>query len=200
MERLPPGQRWAPNIPVLHHGDIPKIDLEKWRFTVSGLAKLLELDWQGFIGLPRKKLITDWHCVTTWSVMDIEWEGVPFKEIARLVEPKPWAGFVMVHCYGGYSTNLPLKALLADDVIFAIRLNGKDLTPEHGWPMRVVVPARYAWKSAKWVKGVEFMEIDRAGFWEKRGYHNDGDPWEEERYSLQDARRKPRLVGGVKAS
>ncbi|MEE9590966.1 MAG: sulfite oxidase-like oxidoreductase [Thermodesulfobacteriota bacterium] len=183
MERLPPGQRWVPNIPVLHHGDVPKIDLEKWRFTVSGLAKPLELDWQGFIGLPRKKLITDWHCVTTWSVMDIEWEGVPFKEIVRLAKPKPKAGFVMVHCYGGYSTNLPLKALLADDVIFAIRLNGKDLMPEHGWPMRVVVPARYAWKSAKWVKGVEFMEIDRPGFWENRGYHNDGDPWEEERYS-----------------
>ncbi len=184
MDRLPPGQRWVVDVPVLHHGDVPHIDTRDWRLALRGLVENpVEIGWEEFISLPKTKVVRDWHCVTRWSVMDVEWEGVPFSEVAALASPLKEARFVMIHCYGGYSTNLPLSVVLSDDVLFALRMNGSPLTPEHGSPVRLVVPSRYAWKSAKWVSGVEFMAHDRPGFWEKRGYHNDGDPWLEQRFS-----------------
>lgn len=184
MDRLPPGQKWVQSLPVLHHGEAPRVVLKEWSFFTRGLVRNpLNLSWEEFLRLPRTRVTADFHCVTRWSVMDVEWEGVLFKDIAGLSVPEREARFVMVHSLGGFSANLPLEAAMSDDVVFATRMNGEPLSSAHGWPVRLVVPSRYAWKSAKWVAGVEFMACDRPGFWESRGYHNDGDPWEEQRYS-----------------
>ncbi len=184
MDRLPPGQRWVQKLPVLHHGEVPRVDLREWSFFTKGLVRNpLEFRWEEFLRLPKTRVTADFHCVTGWSVMDVEWEGVLFKDIAALTVPEREARFVMVHSYGGFSTNLPLEVAMRDDAVFATKMYGEPLASAHGWPLRLVVPARYAWKSAKWVAGVEFMASDRPGFWESRGYHNDGDPWEEQRYS-----------------
>ena len=143
----------------------------------------LTLDWQQFMGLPKITLDAEFHCVTQWSRLQNTWEGVAFTEVIKLVRPRPEARFVMVHSYGGYTTNLSLAALTEADVLFAHRHDGQPLPPDHGGPLRLVVPKRYGWKSAKWVRGLEFMEQDRPGFWEERGYHMEGDPWKEERFS-----------------
>ncbi|MEE9198374.1 MAG: molybdopterin-dependent oxidoreductase, partial [Dehalococcoidia bacterium] len=169
---------------VLTAGVTPKIDLSTWTLRFTGLVEgPLELTHTQFLALPRKRVSADFHCVTGWSRLDNEWEGVGFRELMGRVRPKPEARYVMVLCYGGYTTNLPLEALLDDDTLLALRHNGEDLTPEHGWPLRLVVPKRYSWKSAKWVREFDFMDEDEPGFWEVRGYHNDGDPWREERLS-----------------
>lgn len=182
--RVPPGQQITEKFPVLHYGAIPPFDPSSWRFRAFGLVgEALELSYQEFRRLPQVQVVADFHCVTGWSKQDNLWEGVSFREIARLVKPLPEARFVTVHCAGGYTTNLPLEVLMDDDVLFAHRHNGEDLTPEHGWPLRLVVPKRYAWKSAKWVIGLEFMAEDRPGFWEVRGYHNNADPMKEERFA-----------------
>lgn len=184
MDRLPPGQHWVEKFPVLHHGGIPEINAGEWRFFVRGLvSKPSIFDIEGLLKLPRTVFKADFHCVTQWSVKDIEWEGVLFGEIVKLTRPGQNARFVMIYSYGGYSANLPLDILLRDDSLLAFRMNGRPLTPEHGGPVRLVVPPRYGWKSAKWVTGAEFIEKDSPGFWESRGYHNEGDPWKEERYS-----------------
>lgn len=181
--RLPPGQVLTQKFPVLHYGDIPKIDLGKWTFDVWGLVEeTFALDWEGFNALPQTTITADIHCVTRWSKFDTTWTGVAGKDILHLINIKPEASHVMVHAYGVYTTNLPLEALSDDDVIFATLYNGEPLSPEHGWPMRLVVPGRYFWKSAKWCRGLEFMPDDQQGFWETYGYHNDGDPWKEERF------------------
>lgn len=182
--RLPPGQRLTEDFPVLHFGEIPKVDLEKWDFTVRGrLMKNLRFSFSEFISLPSIELKADFHCVTSWSKYDLIWRGVPFKEIANLAQPLDDARFVLIHAEGGYTTNLPLNVAMDDDVIFAYEYDRKPLTPEHGYPLRLVVPKRYAYKSAKWVRGIEFLEDDQLGFWEQRGYSNSADPWKEERYS-----------------
>ena len=190
-ERIPPGQFITEGWPVLHVGPILEFDEKSWSFRVFGLVEEpLTLTYQEFMALPKVTVVADFHCVTTWSKLNNRWEGVAFKEVMKLIRPKPGARFVMVHCDGGYTTNLPLDVLMDDDVLFAYRHNGKPLAPEHGWPLRLVVPKRYGWKSAKWVRGLEFMERDRRGFWEERGYHNDADPWAEERFSWQEREKR----------
>ena len=184
--RIPPGQVVTSKFPVLHVGPIPPFDPQRWNLRIFGLVEEeVVFSYQEFMSLPKVEIVSDFHCVTRWSRLGNVWEGVSFQELMRHIRPRPEAKYVMVHCDGGYSTNLPLQALLDDGVLFAYRRDGRDLTPEHGWPLRLVVPKRYAWKSAKWVRGLEFMEHDRPGYWEARGYHNDGDPWKEERYANQ---------------
>jgi len=183
--RLPPGQRLIDNFPVLHYGSIPKIDINKWDFTVKGLVNNpLKINYYEFLKLPSVKIKTDFHCVTGWSKFDLLWRGVLFKTIAEIVRPHNEAKYVIVYAENDYTTNLPIDVALDDDVIFAYEYDGKPLTPEHGYPLRLVVPKRYAYKSAKWVRAIEFTSYDKPGFWEVRGYSNSADPWEEERYGL----------------
>ncbi len=179
----PPGQFVTDKFPVLTFGPTPRIDLDAWQFRVSGLVEdEITLDWQQFNDLPQATLDAEFHCVTQWSKLQNTWQGILFTDVMKLVTPKPEAKFVMAHCYGGYTTNVSLDVLLDDDVLFAHSHDGAPLTPQHGGPMRLVVPKRYGWKSAKWVNGIEFMAEDEPGFWEMRGYHMEGDPWKEERF------------------
>jgi DMSO/TMAO reductase YedYZ molybdopterin-dependent catalytic subunit len=183
-DRLPPGQRLTERWPVFTHGGAPAIDLEQWTFQVTGLIEdPVSFTWEQFASLPRITVASDIHCVTGWSKFDNEWEGVAFNELMKHVRPKPEAKVVMVHSYGGYTTNVPLADLMADDVLFALKHDGEPLSREHGGPCRLVLPKLYFWKSAKWVRGLVFMDRDRPGFWEMHGYHMRGDPWKEERYS-----------------
>lgn len=182
-DRVPPGQRVTQQWPVLHHGAVPMIDPAEWSFKAFGLVETpKELSFEEFLALTRVRVASDIHCVTTWSRLNNLWGGVATKEIARIARPLPNARFVLVHAFGGFSANLPLEEFLAEDALFALTHDGKPLTPEHGYPVRLVVPRLYFWKSAKWVAGVEFVEHDIPGFWESVGYHNHGDPWKEERY------------------
>jgi DMSO/TMAO reductase YedYZ molybdopterin-dependent catalytic subunit len=183
-ERVPPGQRLTEKWPALHYGSVPKIDIDKWEFKIFGLvAKERRLSYAEFRGLPQVRVYSDIHCVTGWSKLGNLWEGVASQEIRKLVNILPEARFVMVHSVGGFSTNIPLDDFFQADVLFAIKHNDMPLAPEHGYPLRLVVPRLYFWKSAKWVAGVEFMAKDKRGFWEEGGYHIHGDPWKEERYS-----------------
>lgn len=182
--RVPPGQYLTEKFPVLTHGPTPKVNLERWQFRIYGLvAEEVAWSYDEFMALPQIKLTTDFHCVTRWSQLDNTWEGVPITELVKHIGIQRDAKYVMVHAYGGYTTNLPLVDLLDDDVIFAHSRNGEPLSADHGGPLRLVVPKLYAWKSAKWVNALEFMANDRPGFWEGYGYHNHGDPWTEERFS-----------------
>ncbi|MGO9267497.1 MAG: sulfite oxidase-like oxidoreductase [Candidatus Binataceae bacterium] len=185
--RLPPGQTLVTNFPVLSYGPTPRFNPAKWDFRMMGLVERpLRFSWEEFRALPRTRQVSDFHCVTTWSRYDNQWEGVKTRALAATAGLKPDAKFVVVLCDGGYTTNLPLDEFLDDDVLLAYRHDGKDLEPDHGWPLRLVVPKLYAWKSAKWVRAIEFTARDRRGFWEVRGYHNHGDPWTEERYSFEE--------------
>ncbi len=181
--RVPPGQRDVERkFPVLHAGEVPVIDLERWRFRIFGRVKNEVIwTWDEFMSLPKVTVCADMHCVTTWTRLDNVWEGVAFKEMMKHTEILPDAKFIMAHAYPNFTTNLPIEAVLDDDVLFAYRHDGKPLESDHGGPLRLVVPKRYAWKSAKWVRGIEFMPADRPGFWEQMGYHMSGDPWKEER-------------------
>lgn len=183
-ERVPPGQKLTEKWPALHHGSVPKIDIARWEFSIFGLVeKERKLSYEEFAALPQVKVFSDIHCVTGWSKLDNLWEGVASEQIRELVRILPEAKFVMVHSTGGFTTNLSLDDFFQPDVLFAIKHNGEVLAKEHGYPLRLVVPRLYFWKSAKWVTGVEFMAEDKRGFWESSGYHNHGDPWKEERYS-----------------
>ncbi len=181
--RVPPGQYVVEHLPVLHYGSVPRVDLARWDFRVFGLVEE-ERRWtyEEFTRLPTRRVVVDVHCVTRWSKLDTVWEGVPFLELMRHIRPLPEARYVMVHAEAGFTTNLPLEDLLREDVLFAWRYNDAPLAPEHGYPLRLVVPHLYFWKSAKWVRGLEFMAEDRPGFWEQYGYHMHGDPWKEERF------------------
>jgi DMSO/TMAO reductase YedYZ molybdopterin-dependent catalytic subunit len=182
-DRVPPGQRVTEGWPVLSYGGTPRIDLKDWRFAIAGLVEReVSLTWEEFNALPQVNLANDIHCVTGWSKLDNEWAGVRFRDVAGLARPKPEARHVMVHSYGGYTTNVPLADLMRDEVLFAHTHNGKPIEPEHGGPLRLVVPHLYFWKSAKWVRGLLFMADEKPGFWEMYGYHIRGDPWNEERY------------------
>jgi DMSO/TMAO reductase YedYZ molybdopterin-dependent catalytic subunit len=184
QQRLPPGQYLTEKWPVLHYGIVPRVDLANWNFRVWGeVEQPFSLNWDEFRTLPRKKVRTDIHCVTRWSRLDAEFEGVPIGAILERARLKPTARFVLAHAEQGYTANLPLTVLDDSDVLLADTADGAPLTPEHGYPLRLVVPKRYFWKSAKWIRGLEFMAQDRRGFWERNGYHNDADPWREERYS-----------------
>lgn len=183
QNRLPPGQSLTQKWPVLHVGSIPRFDPNAWDFYIWGLVKQSKrFTWPEFSALPMAKQTNDMHCVTRWSKFDSTFEGVPVAEVMKHVELLPEAKYVMVHADPGYSTNLPLEDFLDDDVMFAMKYEGQPLTPDHGYPVRLLVPKLYLWKSAKWVRGLEFMPEDRPGFWENYGYHNHGDPWTEERF------------------
>ena len=180
---VPGGQFVTEKFPVLTYGNTPRIDVKEWRFRVYGLVEQeLVLTWEEFMAQPQTAMNRDFHCVTQWSKLNNLWVGVQFGEVLRQIKPKPEAQYIMVHCYGGYTTNLPLSVLMDDDVLLAYRHDGESLSAEHGGPVRLVVPKRYGWKSAKWVNGIELTEEDVPGFWETRGYHNEGDPVKEERF------------------
>ncbi len=183
-KRTPPGQYLTDKFPVLHYGSIPAVDLASWDFRVWGEVDApLVLTWDQLRALPRKTQTVDIHCVTRWSKLDTTWEGVSVSAILELARVRPSASHVVAQCEQGYTTNLPLAVLADDDVILADTYDGKPLEPEHGWPLRLLVPKRYFWKSAKWIRGLEFLNHDERGFWERYGYHNDADPWREERFS-----------------
>ncbi len=180
---VPPGQYVTSRFPVLTYGSPPKIDINEWRFRIFGLVgEETVFTWEEFMALPRVALTRDFHCVTQWSCLDNLWEGVTFREVVRHTQVRPEAGYVMAHCYGGYSTNLSLDVAMEEDVLLAHHQEGEPLAADHGGPLRLVVPSRYGWKSAKWVNGLEFMAQDTPGFWERMGYHMNGDPWKEERF------------------
>jgi DMSO/TMAO reductase YedYZ molybdopterin-dependent catalytic subunit len=186
-KRLPPGQSLVDKFPVLSYGPTPRFNRQKWDFRVFGMVEEpLRFSYEEFRALPASRQVADFHCVTTWSRLDNVWEGLSVVDLMKRVRLKPEARYVIVHCDGGYTTNLPLEEFVDDDVMLAWRHDGRDLEPDHGWPLRLVVPKLYGWKSAKWVRAIEFTSADRRGFWEVRGYHNHADPWTEERYSFQE--------------
>tara|TARA_B100001013_G_scaffold335918_1_gene254751 strand:- start:317 stop:925 length:609 start_codon:yes stop_codon:yes gene_type:complete len=180
---VPPGQYVTEKFPVLTFGPIPKVDVCTWKFRVFGsVEEELTIGWEEFTSLKKVTIDAEFHCVTQWSRLENTWEGVSFSALMETVSPKPEAMYAMVHCFGGYTTNLSLSVLQDDDVLFAYRHDGVPLSTEHGGPMRLVVPKRYGWKSAKWVSGLEIMADDAPGFWEQRGYHMEADPHKEQRF------------------
>jgi DMSO/TMAO reductase YedYZ molybdopterin-dependent catalytic subunit len=182
--RLPPGQVATLKWPVLHYGSVPRFDAAKWDFRIYGLVdEAVKLGWKEFNELPKSKTHSDFHCVTRWSRFDNDWEGVKFNEVLKLVQLKPEAKYVLVHAEQGYTANIPLTDLRRDNVLFATHHDGQPLTADHGYPLRLIVPHLYAWKSVKWVRGIELLEREAPGFWEQNGYHMYGDPWKEERFS-----------------
>ena len=182
--RVPPGQHLAKEkFPVLDLGIRPEIPLADWRLSISGLVENPQtLTWTDFQALPRVQTVSDFHCVTTWTVLDAGWDGVRFSELLDRVRPRPEAHFAFFTSYDGYTTNVPLASLLGEDVLLADTLNGDPMPVRHGGPVRVVIPQLYAWKSAKFIKTIEFLAEDQPGYWEKRGYSDSADPWKEERF------------------
>lgn len=184
-ERIPPGQSRTEKWPVLDASGPPRLSAEQWQLALAGLVNTPKrLDWKQFLELPKVKVYSDFHCVTRWSKLGNLWEGVSTRTIVEAAGGvKPEAHFVLAHGYdGGWTTNIPLEMFLAEDSLVATHHNGEPLDLEHGGPARLVVPRLYAWKSAKWLGALEFIEHDRPGFWEKNGYHMNGDPWREERF------------------
>jgi DMSO/TMAO reductase YedYZ molybdopterin-dependent catalytic subunit len=183
--RLPPGQYLTEKWPVLHAGTVPQTDLATWDFKVFGeVEEPLTLDYDGLQALPQTEITVDIHCVTRWSRFDTGFRGVHWRELARLVRPKPSARYVLAHAEQGFTANVPLQALEDDEALVAWEADGEPLDPEHGWPLRLVVPSRYFWKSAKWLRGLELLSSDQPGFWERYGYHNEADFWQEQRYGF----------------
>jgi len=183
-ERLPPGQHLVKNWPVLDLGQQPIVSVDSWKLEVRGLVDTpLDLSWAAFQKLEQSTMVSDIHCVTTWSRYDNKWKGVSTRDLLDLAMPKAEAGYVMLTSYDGYTTNLPLSDFAAEDAILATSWEGQPLTRDHGGPMRLVVPHLYFWKSAKWLRRIDLLPADKAGFWEKNGYHMYGDPWREQRYS-----------------
>lgn len=183
LPKTPPGQVATSKFPVLTHGDTPGIETKDWKFRVWGEVEApIVWTWEDFMKMPQTTIHADFHCVTQWSRFDDDWTGVLFRDLAKLIKPKPSAAFVMQHAYGGYTTNLPLSVMIEEDVILAHTFNDDPLPRDHGGPMRVFTPKRYAWKGAKWINGLEFMTEDHPGFWEMNGYNTPADPWNEERF------------------
>ena len=181
--RLPPGQYHTKRFPVLHAGSVPDVDLDAWDFTIDGLvADEMRWDWQQFMELPTISTIADIHCVTKWTKFDTSWDGVSVREIWDRIDPAPNATHVMVHAYHGFTANLPVEDFLAEGNLFAHTFDGEPLELNHGYPLRLVVPHLYFWKSVKWVRGFTVMDHDEPGFWERNGYHMYGDPFKEQRY------------------
>lgn len=182
-ERVPPGQYITDDFPVLSAGPTPRTPLEKWSFEINGLVgQPVHWSWEEFLRLPSRQFTVDIHCVTKWSKLDTQWEGISIDTLLELVEVDTKAQFVIAFCDGGYTTNMPLQEIIGAKAFIGYKYNGAPLPAEHGGPARLVVPALYFWKSAKWVRGLTLIEKDRAGFWESLGYNNHGDPWKEERY------------------
>jgi DMSO/TMAO reductase YedYZ molybdopterin-dependent catalytic subunit len=183
--RLPPGQYLTEKWPVLHAGSVPKEDLATWDLSVTGeIERPLTLTWEQLLELPSREVTVDIHCVTRWSRFDTTFKGVHWSELAKLASPKPTARFVVAHAEQGFTSNMPLAAIEDENALIAYEADGEPLTPDHGWPVRLVVPSRYFWKSAKWLRGLELRADDQPGFWERYGYHNDADFTKEERYSF----------------
>jgi DMSO/TMAO reductase YedYZ molybdopterin-dependent catalytic subunit len=192
--RLPPGQVLTQKWPVLTYGEVPRADLQTWAFRCFGLVdEEVSWPWKGFLELPRVQVTSDIHCVTRWSRFDNRWEGVAVREILRRARVKSEAVAVMAHTQEGYTTNIPLADLAAENALLAIKHDGQDLPPEHGGPCRLVVPKLYFWKSAKWVRSFEFLDVNAPGFWEENGYHMHADPWKDERYSDQETDAMQRM-------
>ena len=183
--RLPPGQYLTEKWPVLHAGDVPRTDLATWDLRVFGeVESPLALSWSEFLELPAHEVTADIHCVTRWSRFDAGFKGVHWRELAKLCRPKPSARFVVAHAENGYTANVPLEAIEDEHALLAYEADGEPLTPEHGWPVRLIVPSKYFWKSAKWLRGLELSSVDKPGFWERYGYHNNADYWQEQRYGF----------------
>ena len=183
QNRIPPGQQATSKWPVLHAGNVPDINISTWKFRIFGLVdKEVEINWGQFSALPRVKVYSDIHCVTGWSKLDNLWEGVSTNTLRDITNIDPRAAYVVIHAAPDFTTNLSLDDFFQPDVLFALKCDSETLTLPHGYPVRLVVPRLYFWKSAKWVTGVEFTVKDKPGFWESHGYHNHGDPWKEERY------------------
>jgi DMSO/TMAO reductase YedYZ molybdopterin-dependent catalytic subunit len=183
--RLPPGQYLTEKWPVLHAGTVPQTDLASWDFKVFGeVEEPLTLGYDELQALPQTEITVDIHCVTRWSRFDTGFKGVHWRELAKLVRPRHTARYVLAHAEQGFTSNVPLQALEDDNALIAWEADGEPLEPEHGWPLRLVVPSRYFWKSAKWLRGLELLSSDQPGFWERYGYHNDADFWQEQRYGF----------------
>lgn len=183
-ERVPPGQFLTERFPVLHYGETPHYEtLDNWNFRVFGLVEAEKVfTWPEMMALPTNQQTVDIHCVTRWSKLDTTWTGIPWRTFLKLIQVKPDATHVMAHCENNFTTNIALDVLDDDDTMLAYLYEGQPLEPDHGYPMRLLVPKKYFWKSAKWIRGLEFMASDRPGFWERYGYHMEGDPWREERF------------------
>ena len=182
--RLPPGQSLTLKWPVLHYDSVPDFDEATWDFKISGeLAAPVKLSWKEFRGFPQSEVISDIHCVTRWSRLNNTWKGVLFTDVLKLVQVRPEAKYVLALAEEGYTANIPLEDLQRATVLFAFEHDGLPLTPQHGGPVRLIVPHLYAWKSVKWVRGFMLLDEERLGFWERNGYHAYGDPWKEQRYS-----------------
>ena len=183
--RLPPGQYLTEKWPVLHAGDVPDVDVATWTLTVSGdVESPLTLSYDELRALPATEVTTDIHCVTRWSRFDAGFKGVHWQELAALCHPKPTARFALAHAEQGFTANVPLAALEDEHALVAYEADGEPLTAEHGGPVRLVIPTKYFWKSAKWLTGIELSSIDKPGFWERYGYHNEADFWQEQRYGF----------------
>jgi DMSO/TMAO reductase YedYZ molybdopterin-dependent catalytic subunit len=181
--RVPPGQHLTERLPVLHAGTVPPVDAASWDFTVGGLvSEPLRLDFATFRALPTRELVADIHCVTKWSKLDTCWEGVPVAALLARARPRSEASHVLVRAEHGFTANLPLEDFARPENLFAYRYDGAEIDPEHGWPLRLVVPHLYFWKSVKWARGFDLLDHDEPGFWERNGYHMYGDPWREQRY------------------
>jgi DMSO/TMAO reductase YedYZ molybdopterin-dependent catalytic subunit len=197
-QRVPPGQHLTEKWPVLTYGGTPRFDPRTWTFRCFGLVEQeVAWTWEEFLRLPRVEITSDVHCVTHWSLLDSRWEGVHIREILKHVRVKPEAVAVMIHADPDYTTNLLLQELMDDDVLLALKRNGRDLEADHGGPCRLVVPKLYFWKSAKWVRAFEFLDVNAPGFWEVNGYHMHADPWKEERYSSQETRAMQQMRAEV---
>ena len=191
--RLPPGQLVTEKWPVLHYGLVPSVDVKTWRFEIRGAVETpFSLGWDELLAMPRRETVCDIHCVTRWSRFDNVFEGIPVTALLARAKPTREAGFALVHAEHGFTTNVPLGDLDRPANLLALRHNGRDLDPEHGGPVRLVIPHLYFWKSAKWVRGIELLEEDYPGFWEQNGYHMRGEPWSEERFGRPDPARMRR--------
>jgi DMSO/TMAO reductase YedYZ molybdopterin-dependent catalytic subunit len=183
-DRVPPGQVVTERFPILHEGEVPKYDMSTWSLRVFGeVTEEKTFSYEELLALPRTQIVCDIHCVTRWSKLDTVWEGILFRDFLKLINVKPEGKYVMLHADNEYETNVPLEDLMGDQILLAMSYDGKPLTPKHGWPLRLVVPHLYFWKSAKWIQGIEFMKEDREGFWERNGFHHVADPFEEQRFS-----------------
>lgn len=185
--RVPPGQTVTERFPILHEGEVPTYDLNGWTLRVFGeVGEEKRFTYEQLMAMPQTTQTNDIHCVTRWSKLDTTWTGVRMTDLLPLLGVKPEAKYVMIHADQDYETNLPLEDLMRDDVLLAHSFDGEPLPVKHGWPLRLVVPHLYFWKSAKWITGIEFMKEDRPGFWERNGFHNYADPFKEQRYSGND--------------
>jgi DMSO/TMAO reductase YedYZ molybdopterin-dependent catalytic subunit len=182
--RVPPGQVVTERFPILHEGEVPEYDITEWSLRIFGEVNEEKIiRYEDLLALPQTQINCDIHCVTRWSKLDTNWEGVRFRDLLNELQIKPIGKYVMLHAENEYKTNLPLEDLMGDQILLAFKYDGKPLSPKHGWPLRMIVPHLYFWKSAKWIRGIEFMKADREGFWEQNGFHNIAEPFKEQRFS-----------------